>query len=39
MKIKKKLKVKPKFVKVEVKDNGSSLMECGSTSYCNESKK
>ncbi len=41
MKVEKKVaeKAKPKFVKVQVKDNGSSLMQCGSGALCNESRR
>lgn len=34
-----KKEAKTTFVKVAVKDNGKSLMTCGSTHMCNESKK
>ncbi len=29
---------KPTFVKVKIVSNAASLMTCGSTNYCNESK-
>ena len=36
--MKKNEKQKVKFVEVTIKDNDKSLMECGSTAYCNENK-
>lgn len=31
-------KVKPNFVKVLIKDNGTSHKQCGSPIYCNETR-
>jgi hypothetical protein len=39
MKEVKKVEIKPNFVKIEVKDNATSIMECGGTHMCNEARK